>query len=113
MKFFFTLLTIIVIGVALWFPVALWAGFYSVYTIPPSKEYPRGTTLVVHREGAEPMFNSPEATPNKNEQRSERTRSERGVQELPKQSMRKRTVLELPYSDWAYRKSLPPEPITK
>ena len=108
MKFFFTVLTIIVIGTAIWFPFALWTGFYSVYSYPPSKEHPKGATLIVHREEAEPMFNSPDYVPEKHEPQSDETRGGIGFQRSMgiKHSLQARTIVELPYIDWAYKKSL-------
>jgi len=115
MKFFFTILTIIVIGTVIWVPFALWVGFYSVYSYPPSKEHTKGATLLVHREEGEPMFNSPDYVPEQNESQPDERRGGIGFQGAPatKRSLKVRTIVELPYIDWAYRKSLPPRPASK
>jgi len=115
MKFFITILTIIVIGTVIWVPFALWMGFYSVYSYPPSKEHPKGATLLVHREEAEPMFNSPDYVPEKHEPQPDEKRGGIGFQGAPttKRSLQTRTIVELPYVDWAYKKSIMPKPANK
>jgi len=109
MKLFFTILTIAVVGSVIWFTFALWAGFYSVYTYPPSKEHLKGATLIVHREEGEPMFNSPDYVPEINEPQVDDKKSGIGFQRSagPKQSLQARTIIELPYIGWAYKKSQP------
>ncbi len=108
MKFFFTILTIIVIGTVIWLPFALWVGFYSVYSYPPSKEHLKGATLLVHREEGEPMFNSPDFVPEKHESQPDGKSGGIGFQgaKATKRSLKMRTIIELPYIEWAYKKSL-------
>lgn len=109
MKFFLTLLTIVVVGTVIWFAFALWVGLYSVYSYPPSKEHPDGVTLIVNREEGEPTFNSPAYVP----EQPKPTEPHSGIGfESSKRNRRPpelRTVMELPYIEWAYKKSLPPE----
>lgn len=101
-------LTVIIIGVSLWFAFALWAGFYSIYSIPPSKERLTGVTLIVSRDEWEPMFNSPEyKPPKKDNTHSGGISFEKSV--IRKRPLQTRTILTLPYIDWAYRKSLEPQ----
>jgi hypothetical protein len=107
MKAFFTLLTAVVIGAAIWFVFALWAGLYSVYSYPPSKEHSKGVTLIVKREEGEPVFNSPDYVdrqgPAKEKQGGIGFEKAGSKQRRP---LKMRTVVELPYVEWAYKKSL-------
>jgi hypothetical protein len=59
-KRFFIILFIIASAIAFWFSFAIWTGLYSVYTFPPTKADPDGSTLIVSREEGEPAFNSPQ-----------------------------------------------------
>jgi hypothetical protein len=107
MKVFFTLLTIAVVGTTIWFVFALWVGLYSIYSFPPSKDRPAGKTMIVHREEGEPTFNSPDYVPPKQELKEkqggigfEKTSSKQ------KRPLKMRTIVEVPYVEWAYKKSL-------
>jgi len=111
MKTFFWLLLIALIGAIVWLVFALWTGLYSVYTIPPSREKPDGATLIVNREEGEPLFNSPEyRSP---EKKAEPKKGGMSFQTIPKakKPLKDRTILELPYIDWTYRKSLEPQSV--
>ena len=104
------ILVIVVAGVSLWVVFALWTGIYSVYSIPPSKENPKGVTLLVSRDEGEPMFNSPDYKAP--EKKLEPRTGGLGFSNLEKKKrpVAVRTVYELPYIEWAYKKSLePPE----
>ncbi len=101
-------LFIICAAIVFWFGFALWTGIYSIYSYPPSKEVPDGSTLIVARDEGEPMFNSPQykAPPPKKE-------PGRGIvftaPMKAKRPIDTRTIVELPYIDWAYQKSLETE----
>ncbi len=104
-------LLIAFLAVVFWFAFAIWTGLYSIYTYPPSKDYPDGATLIVSREEGEPMFNSPAYKPP-----PRKTPPTQGLKfDTPfklKRPISIRTILELPYIEWAYEKSLespPPE----
>jgi hypothetical protein len=93
---------------AIWCGFALWTGIYSVYSLPPSRENPDGATLLVSREEGEPMFNSPHYTP---PLKKPTAKSGLGFQSVhkPKKPLDQRTIVKLPYVDWAYKKSLEPQ----
>ena len=104
----FIFLLLVAIAVVFWMGFALWVGIYSVYSIPPGKDYTDGVTLIVTREDGEPMFNSPEY-----KEPPKEVRKETGIG-FGKYSMRKkplvmRTIVELPFIEWAYKKSLEPQ----
>ena len=104
------LLAIIVLCVSFWLAFALWSGMYSVYTIPPSKDRPDGATLLVTRDEFEPMFNSPHyITP-----KQKPAQNPGSIGFSPAARARRplwiRTIVTLPYIDWAYRKSLEKQP---
>ena len=110
-KFFFYLSLIVALGLSIWVAFAVWSGLYSVYSYPPSKENPKGATLLIERQDGEPMFNSPEykAPPEKPQEKKggvgfgkTRIRSSKAI-EL-------RTIATLPYVEWAYQQSLPEPP---
>jgi hypothetical protein len=108
LKRLFVLIVVAALCTVIWFSFAVWTGIYSVYTLPPSTDNPDGTTLIVSREEGEPMFNSPNAKippPPPKEKSSGLTF---GTARKPHRPLRDRTVLELPYIDWAYQKSLEP-----
>ena len=107
MKVFFTLLTIAIVGTAIWFAFALWVGLYSIYSYPPSKDHSKGVTLIVNREEGEPLFNSPDYVPRKEPAKEKQT----GIgfektSSKQRRPLKMRTVVELPYVEWAYKKSV-------
>jgi hypothetical protein len=105
-----TLIVLLLAGLAIvfWFAFALWSGIYSVYSYPPSKERPEGATLIISRDEGEPMFNSPQYAPPPRPP----VEKQGGITFVPelkrKRPVENRTVLELPYSEWAYKRSLSP-----
>ena len=110
-KKLFYLILIVAMGVAGWFAFAIWIDLYSVYSYPPSKEYPKGVTLIIHRDEWEPKFNSPDYKP---PARSEAEKGEMGYSKSssrPKRPIPLRTIVKLPYVEWAYKKSLQPQKI--
>ena len=109
MKRLFVLILVVAIGVGLWVSFALWSGLYSVYSYPPSTKHPNGTTLLVERAEREPMFNSPDRAippPPPKEKSVGLGFSSGSIRPKP---VEKRTIVELPYIEWAYKKSLEPE----
>ena len=101
-------LLFVAFAVGIWGAFALWTGIYSVYTLPPSHENPDGSTLIVSREGGEPMFNSPDYTaPVKKPTGSSGLAF--GTVKKPKRPLDQRTIVRLPYFEWAYKKSLEPQ----
>ena len=106
-KTFYLILFVAIIA-AIWGAFAVWTGIYSIYTVPPSRENPDGNTLLVSREEGEPMFNSPDYTPPV-KKHTERSGMTFGSVQKPKRSLDKRTIVKLPYIDWAYKKSLQPQ----
>ena len=108
LKRLFILVLVAAICAAIWFAFGIWSGMYSVYSFPPSKEHPDGATLIIAREGREPAFNSPDVKlppPPPKEKPSGLT-----FETTPKKArpVSERIILELPYIDWAYQKSLEP-----
>lgn len=99
------LLLILAIG---WFAFGLWSGMYSIYSYPPSEGKDDGRTLIITRDGGERTWNSPAApkpTPKK-EVKGEGLQF--GTLKKPPRPVEQRIILELPYVEWAYRKSLMP-----
>jgi hypothetical protein len=108
MKKLLVLILFIVIGVSVWFAFGLWSGIYSIYTYPPSKEHPDGATLIVTRDEWEPLFNSPDYKMPKREAKEEGTYTFEKVQ-LGRRPISTRKIVELPYIEWAYKKSIEPQ----
>lgn len=100
------LLLIIIVSVSLWLVFALWTGIYSVYTYPPSKEHPDGASLLVTREAGEPVFNSPAYAPPPPKPITPGGGITFSTPQKSKRPISARIIVELPYIDWAYRKSL-------
>lgn len=98
-------LFIVTAAVIFWFSFAIWTGLYSVYTLPPSKSNPEGATFIVSRDEGEPMFNSPQYRPPLKKQEKP-TGIGFGSMPHAKRPLEMRTIVELPYIDWAYQKSL-------
>ena len=104
-KIFYVIL-IVAAGIIIWFLFAIWIGLYSVYSIPPSKEDPNGATLIIHRDEWEPIFNSPDyVAPKRNEESQGMGWSK--PMKIAKRPLPLRTIIKLPFIDWAYQKSLP------
>ncbi len=103
-KTFGFLLVIAVIAV-LWACFALWTGMYSVYSLPPSRQEPDGFTALVHREEGEPAFNSPDYVAPAPKKRAGGGIGFESVPK-PKRPIAERTIVRLPFIDWAYKKSL-------
>jgi len=102
---------VLVACVVFWVSFALWTGIYSVYSYPPSKQHPEGASLLVSRDEGEPIFNSPDYVPPK--QPAKEQSGGMSFETLPraKRPPEVRTIVKLPYVEWAYRKSLePPAP---
>jgi len=108
-KKLFFIVIVLLAAVVFWFGFALWTGIYSIYSYPPSHENPDGRTLIVSREEGEPLFNSPQYAPppRKAEPRSGIFQFETPTR--AKKPVEARIILELPYIEWAYKKSLQPQ----
>ena len=108
-KKLFFIVVVLILAVLFWFGFALWTGIYSVYSYPPSRENPDGRTLIVSREEGEPLFNSPSYAPppKKQEPRSGIIQFETPIRS--RKPVETRIIVELPYIEWAYRKSLQPQ----
>jgi len=106
-KKLFYLVLIVAVGVLIWGAFAIWTGLYSVYSFPPSKQLPEGRTLIVSRDPGEPMFNSPDYKPPEKKP-AESKSGGIGFAPTPKRKtpLEQRTIVELPYIEWAYKKSL-------
>ena len=105
MKMLSGILLVVILGVMIWVGFGLWTGIYSVYSTPPSRAVPQGETRLVSREGREPIFNSPHI-----KQAPETQQAKKGIQfgaiDKPKKSIEDRTIIKLPFIQWAYDKSL-------
>ena len=109
MKKLAIIILVLAVGVGFWFSFAIWTGLYSVYSIPPSPSSPDGATLIISRDEGEPMFNSPQHK--HPEKKREKTGGIGfGGSDRPRRPIDQRTVVELPFIDWAYQKSLEPTP---
>jgi hypothetical protein len=100
------ILIVLLLAILFWFGFALWTGIYSIYSYPPSAEHQEGSTLIVSREQGEPTYNSPNYEPGP---KKEQPRSGGIVFSGPLKSKRPvetRIIVELPYIEWAYKKSL-------
>ena len=101
----FGLLTIIALLLLGWVSFALWAGFYAIYTVPPSPSDQSGATMLVSRDEEEPLFDSPDHV-----QPPAKHVEESGVVRFSstrvKRPIDQRTIVKLPYIDWAYQKSI-------
>jgi hypothetical protein len=108
-KKLFIVILVVAAGILIWFAFGLWTGIYSVYTYPPSKEKPDGATLIVSREGGERMFASPDSPKPKPKAPQAKSRG-MSFAAAPKaqRPLAVRTIVELPYIEWAYEKSLEP-----
>ena len=107
---------IIALGTAIWTVLALWAGLYSVYSIPPSQEDPEGSTLIISREEREPLFNSPDyiPPPRKRAPADKKGGINFGMTEFTRMKpVSIRTVFTFPYVEWAYRQSLNEQQLMK
>lgn len=107
-KRLFLLALIAGLGLGFWVAFGLWAGIYSVYSYPPGPDHPHGATLLVERDEKEPTFNSPDVKlpPPPPRERS----SGLGFTTATRKArpLEGRTLVELPYIEWAYKKSLEP-----
>lgn len=108
-KRLFGLILVVAIGVGLWVWFALWSGMYSVYSYPPSTKHPKGATLLVERAEREPMFNSPDRVIPPPPPKEKSVGLGFGSSSIRPKPVEKRTIVELPYIEWAYKKSLEPE----
>jgi hypothetical protein len=105
MKKLFAFVLIVALAVGFWFAFAFWTGLYSVYTFPPTKTDPDGKTLIISRDQDEPMFNSPAVKPPAPKKVESRGIGFGGG--APKgRPFGLRTIVELPYIEWAYEKSI-------
>jgi len=106
-KFLFYVSLFGALGTSLWFAFGIWSGMYSVYSYPPSKDDLEGSTLIIKRDDGEPMYNSPHYKPPKEKPQEKKTGL--GFGKLKFKSMKPiqaRTILKLPYVEWAYNQSL-------
>ena len=110
-KLFYVIL-IVAFGVAFWFGFAIWIGLYSIYSFPPSKEHPKGTTLIIKRDEWEPTFNSPDyKAPVRTDEGDKGSIGWSRSTNRPRPPLPLRTIVKLPYIEWAYKKSLQPQKI--
>lgn len=107
-KKFFYLILIVAAGIVVWFAFAIWVNLYSVYSYPPSKEYPEGATLIIQRDEWEPTFNSPDYKPPKRDE-GEKGGGWSKWTNRSKRPIPLRTIVNLPYIEWAYKKSIEPQ----
>lgn len=106
MKIIAWILVLGTVGTIIWFALGIWMGVYSVYSYPPSRQYPDGVTMIVSREKREPAFNSPQHKP-----APEKPAEKKGGMSFepvakPTRPLEERIIIKLPYVDWAYQKSL-------
>jgi hypothetical protein len=107
MKKVIAFIILLSLAVLFWFAFAIWTGLYSVYSVPPTPGDPDGSTLIVAREEGEPMFDSPQYKPPP--RKIEKSGGIGfGSEYHARRPIDKRTIVELPYIDWAYQKSLEP-----
>lgn len=108
LKRLFVLVVIVALVAVIWVSFAIWTGIYSVYTFPPSKAHPDGSTLIVSRDAGEPMFNSPDVKPAPPPPKEKSSGLGFGTVHKPPRPLEIRVIVELPYVEWAYKKSIEP-----
>jgi hypothetical protein len=107
LKWLFILGLLVFAGTAVWTAFALWSGLYSVYSYPPGKDDPDGSTLIIKRDDDEPMYNSPDYVAPKEKPREDKEGVGFGkLKFVSKKPIGPRTVFTLPYIEWAYEQSL-------
>ncbi len=109
MKKLLVFLTLALSGFLVWTAFALWAGLYSIYSSPPTRQDPDGATLLVSREEGEPLFNSPDYVPPTQKMESMPGSIRFGPAKRAVRPLDKRIIVTLPYFEWAYKKSLEKE----
>ncbi len=102
-------LVVVVLAVLFWFGFALWTGLYSVYSYPPDAAHPDGVTYIVSREEGEPGFNSPSYKPPAKKEDRKTGGIVFSTPMKSKKPVETRIIVELPYIEWAYKKSLAPQ----
>jgi hypothetical protein len=93
----------------LWMVFGVWTGMYAIYSVPPmTTDHPDGATFLISRDPGEPMFYSPDTPPPRKEEPSGKRRGGIGFGAAPKATrpVADRIILELPFIEWAYEKSL-------
>jgi hypothetical protein len=108
MKKLLVFLIVIAFAALFWVGFGLWAGLYAFYSIPPSEKAPDGKTLLVSRDENEPMFDSPDYVPPPPKP-VENTGMFKFQSGRTKKPLEVRTIVELPYVEMAYKKSLEKE----
>lgn len=109
MKFLTGFIIVALFVAALWVGFGLWTGLYSLYSIPPSKTDANGATLLISREPREPMFNSVHYKSTVSTTPQKKTGIQFGSDTKPSRTLSERTILKLPFMQWAYQKSLEPQ----
>jgi len=111
LKFLRRLLTLVllllVIAIA-WFAFGLWTGIYTVYSYPPSEGKDDGRTMIISRDPGERTWDSPNAPKPVPKKEAKGGGLQFGTLKKPPRPVETRIILELPYVEWAYRKSLIP-----
>jgi hypothetical protein len=102
-------LIVVTVGVLFWFGFALWTGIYSIYSYPPGGDHPEGATYIVSRDEGEPAFNSPAFKPPAKKEQQKTGGIVFSAPMKSKKPIETRIVVELPYIEWAYKKSLEPQ----
>ena len=93
----------------LWMVFGVWTGIYAIYSVPPmTVAHPDGATIIISRDPGEPMFYSPDTPPPRKKEPSGKPKRGIGFGAAPKATrpVADRIVLELPFIEWAYDKSL-------
>ncbi len=100
-------LLLLILAIA-WFAFGLWSGMYSIYSYPPTEGKDDGRTLIIARDAGERTWNSPHAPKPAPKKEVKGEGLQFGTLTKPPRSVEGRIILELPYVEWAYRKSLMP-----
>jgi hypothetical protein len=111
LKFLKRLLTLalllLVVAIA-WVAFGLWSGMYGVYSYPASKGKDDGRTLLISRDAGERTWNSPNAPKPVPKKVEKGGGLQLGTVQKPPSPVEGRIIIEFPYVEWAYRKSLIP-----
>jgi len=100
-----TLLTAVL--TAVWIGLGLWVGYYSVYSYPPSETHPDGASLIIDRDDGEPLYNSPDYIKPPRKKGGTGPGIKFGTTEFRRMKPPElRTVLSLPFIEYAYMESL-------
>jgi hypothetical protein len=108
MKILFKVALVCGVGLLLFAALMFASGIWGIYSIPPTKENPRGATLIVKPYDDEPFFNAPDR-PRPPESISFEPEPPSGI--YPRGPMKRRpaeqrTIASFPYIKWIHDRAV-------